>query len=362
MQENDKHDFQIFLNIKKDDVNSQHKRLPLPKNIFCIEGGGTKGVYAIGILKYLFENNPYFSLSDVDIFGGTSVGSFLAAPLSLGYQREDILAIAKMINIGNLIDSKFMFVSTIYRFISRGHFYDDYGREEIIKQILNYKIDIIKKHLDLPDEEEIRGEDLTFGHLKKLIEKFPEIYKHLLINVVDLSRNEQIFMTTLDDKYDNIKLFDAIMATSSIPFIFKAHELYYNAINDKYDYEQLDGYTINHLVDGGVSTNNPLDYFLLNNEKYSEYNIWLLKFTSSPQYVEINGTISLLKQLMNYLISGKNDIKMNLIHDIYKINIINLYSKAGSLETYNSDEVQQIIDNIYNQFLSGKLYFGNARK
>jgi predicted acylesterase/phospholipase RssA len=99
-----KEEFKIYFNIKQ----NIKERISGVKNAFFIEGGGTKGVYAIGILKYLFDNNPHFSLADVNIFGGTSVGSYLATALSLGFQKDDMIEISKIIDISKLIDSKYI--------------------------------------------------------------------------------------------------------------------------------------------------------------------------------------------------------------------------------------------------------------
>lgn len=346
--------------VKSNEKNTKAILQQNNKHIFCIEGGGTKGVYAIGVLKYLFETNQYLDIKTVEIFGGTSVGSYLSTALSLGYQKDDILQISKIIDISKLIDSKYMFMMTAYRFVTQGYLYDDLGRQDIIKKILDLKINTIKQHLGLPADKQLSGKDLTFGDLKKLILTYPDIYKHLLINVVDISRDEQIFMTTLDNKWDDIKLFDAMLSSSSIPFVFKPVSLYYYPSLDKYGYQQTAESTVDMLVDGGVSTNNPLDYFLLNDDKFLNYKLWLLKFTSHSHYTKMDGTITLLKQLADYLISGKNDVKMDLIEDEYNINTINLHSSAGTLDIYTQEEIQKIIQDIYVQCSEGKLYFTNA--
>uniref|UniRef100_A0A6G6ABZ0 Putative patatin phospholipase n=1 Tax=Borely moumouvirus TaxID=2712067 RepID=A0A6G6ABZ0_9VIRU len=325
------------------------------KHAFFIEGGGTKGVYAAGVLKYLFEENEFLSLKNVEVFGGTSVGSYLSTALSLGYDKEDILGITKLIDLAKLIDSKYMFVFTAYRFLSKGFLYDDTGRQDIVSKILNYKIDIIKKHLEITDEN-FNGIHLTFGHLKQLIRNYPDIYKHLLINTVDISRKEQIFMTTLNDNWDHIKLFDAMLASSSIPFVFQQTKLYYDTINKKYTYEKLPNTTENYFVDGAVSNNNPLDYLLLHDE-LKNYNLWLLQFTNKPKYVNIDSNFTLLKQLVDHIMGAKNNINMELLHQEYQINIINLNSKAGALDIYTPEKVQNIIEDIYNQCLSGTLHF-----
>ncbi|AQN68555.1 patatin phospholipase [Saudi moumouvirus] len=325
------------------------------KHAFFIEGGGTRGVYAAGVLKYLFEENEFLDLKNVEVFGGTSVGSYLSTALSLGYHKEDILGITKLIDLSKLIDSKYMFVFTAYRFLSKGFLYDDTGRQDIIGKILNYKIDIIKNHLGITNEN-FNGIDLTFGHLKQLINNFPDIYKHLLINTVDISRKEQIFMTTLNDNWDHIKLFDAMLASSSIPFVFQQTKLYYDDVSKKYFYDKLPNMTENYFVDGAVSNNNPLDYLLLHDE-LKNYNLWLLQFTNKPKYVNIDTNITLLKQLVDHIMGAKNNINMEFLHQEYQINIINLNSKAGALDIYTPEKVQDIIQDIYNQCLSGTLHF-----
>ena len=85
----------------------------------------------------------------------------------------------------------------------------------------------------------------------------------------------------------------------------------------------------------------------------------MLKFTARPEYVPIDSTYSLLNQLIDYLTSGKNDIKMKIIHEDYNINIINLHSKAGTLDVYTQEQIKKIIEDIYIECLNHKLFFGN---
>jgi len=325
------------------------------KQAFFIEGGGTKGIYALGVLKYLFEDNPYIKLDSVKIFGGTSVGSFLAMALSLGYNCDDMMNLSKVINISTLVDSKCLLPVSLLRLQFYGYLYSDTGRENIVEEIIKYKINTINQNLSL--EKPISAKDLTFGHLKILIQKYPDTYKDLIINTVDISRNKEIFMTTLNDNWTNIKLYDAVLASSAIPYVFKPTTIYYYPELDQYGYENLAGSTINKLVDGGVSTNNPLDYFLLNHETYADYHLWLLKFTGKPTYTKIDGSIDLMKQLADYLISGKNQIKMILIREEYAFNCVNLHLDAGTLEIYTQAQIQEIITDIYQQCVSGEIHF-----
>lgn len=351
--------FEVHINVPNSRDNRRSMRMSMRRNAFIIEGGGTKGIYAIGILKYLFDNNPYLHMKSINIFGGTSVGSFLAAALSLGFDQNDMVEFSKMIDIGKLVDAKLKVMVSLCRLLSKGYLYRDCGRRDIVNKVLNYRISTINEHLDLHDHHQISGKDLTFGHLRLLINKHPNIYKHLLINAVDINRHHQVFMTTLEDTWDEIKLIDALLASSAIPFVFKPVKLYHNPTTDRYTYQMTDETTLNSLIDGGVSTNNPLDYFLVNNDQYSDHIIWLLKFTSQPQFVKIETNRALLKQVADYLISGKNDIKMDLLQERYNIHIINLHSTAGTLEIYSTKKIQKIIQDIYEQCVSGNIYFGN---
>lgn len=349
--------FKINFGIRK--INKNCDAIIGNNHAFFIQGGGTRGIFAFGVLKYLFEQNPYFLLSDVSIFGGTSVGSYLATVLSLGYDKDDIMAISRVLNMSILIDNKFMLPISIIRLLICGHLYSDYGRIAIANKILEYRFDSIKVDLQIPQESQFKPTDLTFGCLRKLIEYNPNKYKHLIINTVDVNREEQIFMTTLEEKWYNIKIFDALLASSAIPFVFEPIKLYYYPKTNMYGYKHIPDSTLNILVDGGVSTDTPLDFFLLDFNKYANYKMWLLKFTGSPSYVKIDGIISLTKQLIHYLITGKNSVKMDIVEKKYCINTINLYSEEGTLKIYTPNDTQHIIENVYNECINGEIYFGN---
>lgn len=342
--------------IIKDTNNTNNNSSCELKNAFFIEGGGTRGIYAIGVLRYLFQNNPYITIDKIDIFGGTSVGSYLAAALSFGYDSNDLISVSKIIDLSELVDHKYLFVLSACRFASNGYLYNSNGRKNIIVKILEHKIDKIREHLNMPN---INALDLTFGHLKKLIDLYPLIYKHLIFNSVDINRSEQIFMTTLNDKWDSLKILDGLMASSAIPGIFNHSDFYYYPSTDCYGYDKNDEAQSVWFIDGGIDTNNPIDYFLLNYNIYHNYTIWLLKFNGKEQYVKLDGIISYFKQIIEYLVSGKNNIKYDLVEENYHINTINLHSKGSTLTIYSKEETEKIIDQIYQKCVDGELFFGN---
>lgn len=327
------------------------------KNAFLIEGGGTKGIYAIGVIKYLFEPNPYIELSNVDIFGGTSVGSYIALALSLGYTHEDTIKLSQTIDLSAIVDNRCLFMLTIYRYLSSGYFYNDSGREQIIRQIISLKLDQIAQDLG----EKVTIDDLTIGHLKKLINLFPSRYKHLVVNAVDINITKQVFFTTLNDESDGILLLDAVLASSALPIIFKPTIMYRHP-NGRYsksiEATQTDT-QISHLYDGGLGCNNPLDFFLLHDEIYGNYNLWLLKFTAPSRYTKVDGTISLFKQLINFLFVGKDDIKVDLVHEDYHINIFNLHLNAGTLDIYTQEQIQKIVSETYLKCKNNQIHLEN---
>jgi hypothetical protein len=308
----------------------------------------------LGLIKYLFNTNPYINLSDVNIFGGTSVGSFIATALSIGYNMDDFNKLSSILNINGLVDSKYLCFLTLCRFIKTGYLYKDCGRKTIVQQLLNIRMASIQNDLGLA----IDSTDLTFGHLKKLITSHPKIYKNLIINMTDINVNQQIFMSTLDDSSSNIKIFDAMLASSAIPFVFEPSILY-KYVDGSYGYENKPESTINHLIDGGASANSPIDICLLDCDMFKNYNLWLLKFTDMPKYVKIDGTISMLRQVLEYLINGKNNVKMEMIHHEYKINTIDLKCKSSTLDTFTPEQIVAMNQAIYDKCVSGELHFTN---
>jgi len=59
-------------------------------NVLCLDGGGSKGVYTLGVLKEL-EALLNKTLNDhFDVIYGTSTGSIIAAMIGLGYSIDEI--------------------------------------------------------------------------------------------------------------------------------------------------------------------------------------------------------------------------------------------------------------------------------
>lgn len=323
------------------------------KNAFFIEGGGTKGVHAIGVIKYMFDHPSVLDLRQVKIFGGTSVGSYLATALSLGLDSADMSRLIDVIDIGGLVESKYWMPLTLYRLTSKGHLYDDAGRRRIAESVINLRFDRLRTDLEKLGVDDLTApSDLTFGHLSTLVKHYPDTYKDLLINAVDLNRHKQVFMTSLDENWSQISILDAMLASSAIPFVFKPTDFHYEPYTGIYHSEPIENSLPVTLVDGATSTNNPLDYFLLNPD--DDYHIWLLKFTAKKSYIRTKTNLEFFRSLIDYLIGGKNDLKSKLLADRCSVNVINLKSTAGTLDLYTTDQVREIVKEIYLQCCDGR--------
>jgi predicted acylesterase/phospholipase RssA len=353
------------------------------KLVFLIEGGGTKGIYAIGVIKYLLEDkNTYLKMSDVSIFGGTSVGSYIATALALGFNEDDVDNLSENIDTTRLIDTGYWQILSIYRLSTYGYLYGDAGRLELIKMILDRKFIDIKRDLHEIDPEINLNlsTELTFGHLQMLNKFKPNIYKHLLINAIDMSREVQIFFTSLNSKSNNITLANAMLASSSIPLVYKTVDMFYNLESDSYSQilqpSQTQA-TINSLVDGGLD--NPSDYFLFEENNMTDYTIYNLKFNPQPSYLRIDSTFVLLHRIMDYLLGGVSEFhKEQNSHrntsflevstcknsetktkEKCKLNTIDISCKAGTFDMYTKVQVKEIIQKIYLECLQGEIDFNN---
>jgi predicted acylesterase/phospholipase RssA len=319
---------------------------------FLIAGGGTRGVYAIGLIKYLLGENPILDFKQVRIMAGTSVGSYFAAALSIGYNLEDIDYFVKNFRMDDMVDPKYLFMVSLFRFLRRGYLYNNQGRRRLIQEIINRRSQYLYEDLG----EHVDASTFTLGHLRRLVHKYPDKYRHLIINVFDVSLQEEKFFTTFENNNDDIRLIDILLASSAIPFAFSPVYLYY--YQDGYYYQPIgtSNGQLDCLLDGGLSSISPIDYFLINHHEFKDYQLWLLEFSGKSKYTPITGDWSLLEQMGNYLTGGKDDIKMELIHQDYHINTINLHCDQETLHIYTHEEIVRIVDQVYQECLEGKIH------
>ena len=137
---------------KKRDIPVKNKKVKLG---LALGGGGARGVAHIGVLKAFEENGITF-----DFVAGTSAGSIVGAMYSFGKTPEEMLKIARTLDVKDIRKSKFFMPSKTD------------GIEDLIKQnlgdvdISQSKIPFSAIAVDLISSREIA---FTRGNLSKVV-------------------------------------------------------------------------------------------------------------------------------------------------------------------------------------------------
>jgi len=202
------------------------------KNL-VISGGGVKIIGALGAIKYLDEIKQ---LGSVEKFFGTSSGSVLCLMLVLGFDSNEIVKF-----IQNFDLNKIFIVNTDDLFISY-NVCSNSKLEKVLKLFINFKLGkpcLSGLGSGLASDTiamcslETNYENITMSELYKLTGKT------LSVTSVCLEKRSPVYITHLT--YPNIPVWKAVLASCSIPLIFKPIE-----------WEGL------HYVDGAVVDNFPL--------------------------------------------------------------------------------------------------------
>jgi NTE family protein len=181
-------------------------------NNLVISGGGLKGYYFLGALKYLFDNN-LFKLKKIL---GVSIGGFFAYLLSINYTIYEIIDIFLKINLEKYTPE-----------IVLDNIFDEYYccDNSKLKKIINYlsKKKNISMDITLEELYNITQIELVFG----------------TCNLTDKVYEYISFKT-----YPKLSISIALEMTMALPLIFKPVK-YNNKI----------------YVDGGMYNNYPINYF-----------------------------------------------------------------------------------------------------
>jgi len=242
------------------------------KNILVIGGGGAKGIAALGICSYLYENKI---LVNPDIYCGTSIGSVIVTLLAIGYKPKELYKLLYRIDFSNLFNfdyEKFLFASRHFGLSS-----------------LNNLIEIIiicfeKKNL---------SKDITFKEFYDLTKK------KIIISGTCLNKLSSEYFSV--DTYPETKIIDALRISMSIPIITEPQIINKN----------INGKDINeYWVDGAVMDNYPIQLF--NDRLDDVIGIYLMdKFNEE---LNIEGFDSFFMALLKCFWKGSNFYKL----EIYK--------------------------------------------
>ncbi|MCK5824210.1 MAG: patatin-like phospholipase family protein [Ichthyobacteriaceae bacterium] len=86
----------VFFNTTSVAQNKNHLKVGL-----VLSGGGAKGVAHVGVIKKIEEAGI-----KIDYIGGTSMGAIVASLYAIGYNADQLDSIIRIINMGELVDSK----------------------------------------------------------------------------------------------------------------------------------------------------------------------------------------------------------------------------------------------------------------
>ncbi len=199
------------------------------KNL-VISGGGVKIIGALGVIKYLEEKKQ---LVDVKKYFGTSAGSILSLMLVLGFTSGEIIKFIETFDLSKIFIVNTDELFTTFNVCSSAKL------EKVIKLFINFK-------LGKPSLSGVGTETSeAFCHIGTNYENITmdELYaitnKVLTVTTVCLEKRVPIYIT--HKNFPNIPVWKAVLASCSIPLVFKPVE-----------WEGL------HYVDGALVDNFPL--------------------------------------------------------------------------------------------------------
>lgn len=245
-----------------------------------LSGGAYKGLYELGVLKYLSEKE-FYNIEEIESIHGTSIGGFIGVLLCLKMDWNTIYSYIihrpwyKITNV-----SPMMLFDVLPKKGILG--YDFF--KEAMKPLLD------SKHYDL---------DITLYEFYEKTEIELNLYA-IEMNTFDL---KQISYKS----HPELKLIEAIHMTCCLPFIF-----------------QPVWYETSYYIDGGLINNYPIDT-CLNNKDIKEKEILGLKFDISDSCPELQKESNIFEYgyfLYKKIVrtnNNKNDIYHNKKDNIYEL-------------------------------------------
>lgn len=198
--------------------------MPGPIKNLVFQGGGVKGSAYAGAVKVLAEEGM---LGGVERIAGTSAGAITACMLACGAGSEGLTRSVRDTDFGSFLDTGWGLLDDAARLVS--HF--GVCKGEHFAELLGEEI---KRYAG--------KRDLTFGELRELNKAEPTKYANLYVVASNISRQRSEVLCA--DNHPEMKIWQAVRTSMSIPFIFQPV-----VVNGDY------------YVDGGLSWNFPIDLF-----------------------------------------------------------------------------------------------------
>ena len=206
------------------------------KNL-VFKGGGIRGIAYTGAIEVLEEKHVMPGIENV---AGTSVGSIVAALVSVGYTGREMKDIMFDLEIKLFNDGKWFFVG---------------GQKRLRRNFGWYRGEAIEKWTAALIEKKTGNANITFGQLHKLA-LTDKSYKDLYITATNLTLQKATIFSWRT--YPDMPVKTAVKASTAIP-------LYYSAVvlDSSGQVVRKPRYAHNSqvFVDGGILENYPVELF-----------------------------------------------------------------------------------------------------
>lgn len=279
------------------------------KNL-AIKGGGVKGVAYVGAIRELEKANI---LSNIQRVSGTSAGAMMACMLCCGYSVAEIEKLMREIRF-----TKFKNGWNPFRVLSNYGLYNG-----------SYVIDYVK--MLLKGSPKGLQEDCTFLDMRKAG------CKDLFVFACNTSMHDVREFSA--DETPNVKVKEAVRASMSIPFFFKAW---------KFTEEDPDDHI---YVDGGLVYNYPLSFFdadrfnKMENVNYESIGLYLYS-SPMPQKIEFKffQPLFFVKQIFESLIATQDYMVMQDREQVQRSVMINDLSIPSTYFKISSEQCDALIE------------------
>jgi NTE family protein len=270
------------------------------KNII-FSGGGLKGWAYIGTIQAL---NELIKLKDIEQIVGVSIGAVFGLFYLLGISHDYLLEFIMNLNFKDIIDIDIDHILVNHSLINGVHFYNK------IKEIISTKID----------------PNITFLELYKYNSKI--LYTTNALNINESKIEYFNYINT-----PNIKVIDAVMASSSLPFLFPAYK-----INNKYYY------------DGGLCNNCPIN--LINELNTIAFDIAAFNVNNSSNIKIIDLIMSLINISNKAYSNEESNIVFQILDGRFDNELININQSRDDIFNIYMTGYINSKNIIYNNFIA----------
>lgn len=269
-------------------------------NFLSLNGGGARGVLKLDQLDYLHQKMGGKFFRHFDVIAGTSTGSLITALIATGKTPKEIREIYVR-ELPNIFKG-----GCLREVIGKSKYSNDYLKELAWSLIGNVKLG-----------------DLT---------------QQIIIPTVNSSKQETKIFKSFDEKDKRYNLVDVIIASSSAPRYFPAHEM---------NIEEKGKYVQQWFKDGGLSSNNPSDILALEglaldkdeNRIYNNVNILSITTGENKDAVtkaEKKGNLLSITEMIDEILNLQDKKTHGTVHTLYKYKAIQgMYVRCES-EIHNS--------------------------